>query len=93
MLNAAVSRLFKLKFPESCCLNGIALDGSELCQCRGVGLRTGMLVLGDDDLGSLLGGRDHSTIIHGINKIGEEYDNNPQTKSLIDTIKKKINPN
>ena len=46
-----------------------------------------------DSIGALLGGRDHSTIIHGINKIGEEYDNNPQTKSLIDTIKKKINPN
>ena len=46
-----------------------------------------------DSIGALLGGRDHSTIIHGINKIGEEYDNNPQTRSLIDTIKKKINPN
>ena len=46
-----------------------------------------------DSIGALLGGRDHSTIIHGINKIGEEYDTNPQTKSLIDTIKKKINPN
>ena len=46
-----------------------------------------------DSIGALLGGRDHSTIIHGINKIGEEYDNNPQIKSLIDTIKKKINPN
>ena len=46
-----------------------------------------------DSIGALLGGRDHSTIIHGINKIGEEYDSNPQTKSLIDTIKKKINPN
>ena len=46
-----------------------------------------------DTIGTLLGGRDHSTIIHGINKIGEEYESNPQTKSLIDTIKKKINPN
>ena len=46
-----------------------------------------------DSIGALLGGRDHSTIIHGINKIGEEYESNPQTKSLIDTIKKKINPN
>ena len=46
-----------------------------------------------DSIGALLGGRDHSTIIHGINKISEEYDSNAQTKSLIDTIKKKINPN
>ena len=46
-----------------------------------------------DTIGSLLGGRDHSTIIHGIKKIKEEYETNDSTRSLIDTIKKKINPN
>ena len=46
-----------------------------------------------DVIGSFLGGRDHSTIIHGIKKIGDEYEANNNTKSLIDTIKKKINPN
>ena len=46
-----------------------------------------------DVIGSFLGGRDHSTIIHGIKKIGEEYDANANTRTLIDTIKKKINPN
>ena len=46
-----------------------------------------------DSIGALLGGRDHSTIIHGINKIGDEYESNSQTKNLIETIKKKINPN
>ena len=46
-----------------------------------------------DVIGSFLGGRDHSTIIHGIKKIGDEYDSNDNTKTLIDTIKKKINPN
>ncbi|MCI5517595.1 chromosomal replication initiator protein DnaA [Roseburia sp. MUC/MUC-530-WT-4D] len=46
-----------------------------------------------DTIGSLLGGRDHSTIIHGIKKISEEYETNETTKSLIETIKKKINPN
>ena len=46
-----------------------------------------------DVIGSFLGGRDHSTIIHGIKKIGDEYDANPNTRTLIDTIKKKINPN
>ncbi len=29
-----------------------------------------------DSIGSLLGGRDHSTIIHGINKITDEYESN-----------------
>ena len=46
-----------------------------------------------DVIGSFLGGRDHSTIIHGIKKIKEEYETNDSTKSLIDTIMKKINPN
>ncbi len=44
-------------------------------------------------IGALLGGRDHSTIIHGINKITDEYNSNENTRILIDTIKKKINPN
>ena len=46
-----------------------------------------------DSIGSLLGGRDHSTIIHGVNKVSEEYETNEDTHNLIDTIKKKINPN
>uniref|UniRef100_UPI0040564A97 chromosomal replication initiator protein DnaA n=1 Tax=Agathobacter sp. TaxID=2021311 RepID=UPI0040564A97 len=46
-----------------------------------------------DIIGSFLGGRDHSTIIHGIKKVTEEYEHNENTRALIDTIKKKINPN
>lgn len=46
-----------------------------------------------DTIGSLLGGRDHSTIIHGIKKVTEDYDTNETTRTLIETIKKKINPN
>ena len=46
-----------------------------------------------DVIGSFLGGRDHSTIIHGIKKISDEYEVNDNTRTLIDTIKKKINPN
>ncbi len=46
-----------------------------------------------DAVGALLGGRDHSTIIHGVKKVSEEYDNNESTRTLIETIKKKINPN
>lgn len=46
-----------------------------------------------DSIGALLGGRDHSTIIHGIKKITEECDSSETTQNLIDTIKKKINPN
>jgi len=46
-----------------------------------------------ETIGSLLGGRDHSTIIHGIKKVTEDYNKNDNTKTLIETIKKKINPN
>ena len=46
-----------------------------------------------DSIGTLLGGRDHSTIIHGINKISKELEANETTRNLIETIKKKINPN
>lgn len=46
-----------------------------------------------DSIGTLLGGRDHSTIIHGVRKIEEEYKNNETTRTTIETIKKKINPN
>ena len=44
-------------------------------------------------IGSFLGGRDHSTIIHGANKINEEYNRDPDFKSQVDSIKKKIDPN
>ncbi|MCU6761595.1 Chromosomal replication initiator protein DnaA [uncultured Roseburia sp.] len=46
-----------------------------------------------DSIGQLLGGRDHSTIIHGIKKITDEYNTNETLKNIVDTIKKKINPN
>lgn len=46
-----------------------------------------------ESIGSLLGGRDHSTIIHGINKISAEYESNENIRNMIETIKKKINPN
>ena len=44
-------------------------------------------------IGEVLGGRDHSTIIHGIEKIEAEYQTNESTQNLIETIRKKINPN
>ena len=41
-------------------------------------------------IGGLLGGRDHTTIMHGIKKISDEYDDNENSRTLIDTIKNKI---
>jgi chromosomal replication initiator protein len=44
-------------------------------------------------IGSLLGGRDHSTIIHGANKVSEDILKDEDLKVQIESIKKKINPN
>ena len=45
-----------------------------------------------DTVGSLLGGRDHSTIIHGVKKIADEIEKNETMAQTIETIKKKIIP-
>ncbi len=44
-------------------------------------------------IGNFLGGRDHSTIIHGANKIEEEYKKNELFREDVDSVKKKIDPN
>ncbi|MDD3795165.1 MAG: chromosomal replication initiator protein DnaA [Lachnospiraceae bacterium] len=43
-------------------------------------------------IGTYIGKRDHSTIIHGINKIEAEIKNSDSMRSTIDIIKKKISP-
>ena len=44
------------------------------------------------NIGKLLGKKDHTTIIHGVNKITAEMKNNEELRNRIDTIIKKINP-
>ena len=43
-------------------------------------------------VGELLGGRDHSTVIHGCEKISTELQTNEQLKSTIEILRKKIAP-
>ena len=43
-------------------------------------------------IGKLIGNRDHTTVIHGADKISDAIKNNEQTKELIDILIKKINP-
>ena len=43
-------------------------------------------------IGSILGGRDHSTISHGIEKVADEIKTDEALSNTIDIIKKKINP-
>ena len=45
------------------------------------------------NIAKALNRKDHSTIIHGADKIEADIKNNPQIKDLIDIITKKINPN
>ncbi len=44
-------------------------------------------------IGKALGKRDHSTILHGIEKITEDLKTNDTLASTIEILKKKINPN
>ena len=43
-------------------------------------------------IGKSLGNRDHTTIMHGIDKIEKEISNDENLKNTIETLKKKINP-
>ena len=46
-----------------------------------------------DSIGQLLGGRDHSTVIHGIKKVTDEISSDQTFAKTVETIRKKINPN
>lgn len=45
------------------------------------------------DLGQILGKRDHSTVMHAVDKIDKEISSNESTRSVVEVIKKKISPN
>ena len=44
------------------------------------------------EIGKILGGRDHSTIVHGIEKISVDLNTNATLQNTIEILKKKINP-
>ena len=44
------------------------------------------------NIGKLLGKKDHTTVIHGFNKINEDLKNNEELSNKVDIIRKKINP-
>jgi chromosomal replication initiator protein len=44
------------------------------------------------EIGKMLGDRDHSTVLHGCEKIAAEIDVNPQLQESVDEIRKKLKP-
>lgn len=44
-------------------------------------------------IGKLMGNRDHTTVLHGVEKISKEIETSNDLKNTIDIIKKKLNPN
>ena len=42
-------------------------------------------------IGSVLGNRDHSTVIHGLDKVSTDLKRNPELETQISALKKKIN--
>ena len=45
-----------------------------------------------DSIGSNVGGRDHTTVMHGVDKIKEDINNNEELRNKISIIRKKIIP-
>jgi len=45
-----------------------------------------------NEIGKYLGNRDHTTVLHGVNKISDDIVNNVSTKNTIDILVKKLNP-
>ena len=43
-------------------------------------------------IGIILGGRDHSTVSHGVDKVTEEIKLDEAFNNTVEIIKKKINP-
>lgn len=54
-------------------------------------LSTRLTDLSTTDIGKQLNNRDHSTVIHGRNKIEEDIKSNPQLNNTIDVLLKKLN--
>ncbi|MCI8959673.1 MAG: chromosomal replication initiator protein DnaA [Lachnospiraceae bacterium] len=52
----------------------------------------GMTASSLQEIGKAMGGRDHSTIVHGIDKITADVQKNPTLRNTMEILKKKINP-
>ncbi|MBH1942502.1 chromosomal replication initiator protein DnaA [Mobilitalea sibirica] len=44
------------------------------------------------EIGKILGGRDHSTVLHGYDKVMNDIENDPSLHNTVDVLIKKINP-
>ena len=46
-----------------------------------------------ETIGKAVGGRDHSTVVHGIKKVADDITVDKSVERQVATIRKKINPN
>ncbi len=51
-----------------------------------------MTDVSSQEIGRLMGGRDHSTILHGVEKISSDLEVSPTLQNTIDILKKKLSP-
>lgn len=42
------------------------------------------------EIGEYFGGRDHTTVLHAVNKLGTEIEQNPETRRMIDDLKEML---
>ena len=57
-----------------------------MCLCRE------LTSLSFDEIGSMIGGRDHSTVHYAYNKVSDDIKRDETVASAVDVLKKKINP-
>ncbi len=68
---------------------------SDIAEPRQIAMYLCQNIIGDTTtaIGKFLGGRDHSTVIHGIQKVTDKINSDEDFKNTVETIRKKINPN
>ena len=59
---------------------------------RECGMGRHLILVLEEDIGKAIGNKDHSTVLHGCNKIEEDLKNDVSLQNTIDVVIKKINP-
>ena len=77
-----IDTIFRVLFPE----HGMAVREEQIMLCHE------MLDAPLTGIGKMMGDRDHTTVMHGIEKIEKEMSAKDSVRNTVDILKKKINP-